>query len=193
MKLTYLTLTVLFLVGCASAPEPKTTYLMRSDVILESREFHHTEVPVCLAQINVANYLDQPGIVTVEANGALHVSNYNLWAEPLRKSLRSFLSMELSAALREDILIDERQHPDALLVDIRIDQLHGDADGYAVLVAFWSYELSGERVEFQYTQRRPLKKDGYAALVEAQQQVLSGLAFEIGSELNARRQQAAEL
>ena len=183
----------LIFAGCASAPTPKTTYLLRSDVIFESRELQHGAVPVSLGRIEVANYLAQPGVVMTDADGVIHVSNYNLWAEPLQKSLRSFLAMELSAALQEDISLETDRSRDGLRLDVKIDQLHGDSHGYAVLVAFWSYELDGETVEFQYNQRRPLKGEGYAALVAAQQQVLSGLAHEIGSELSAQRQKAAAL
>lgn len=190
MKYAPLILTCLIFAGCASAPQPKTTYLLRSDVILESRAFQLGEPAVALGRIEVANYLDQPGLVTADSDGAIHVSNYNKWAEPLRKSLRSFLAMELSAALQEDILTEDPRDSAILRLDVTIDQLHGDADGYAVLLAFWSLKLGDEVAEFQYTQRRPLEGEGYVALVAAKQQVLSGLAYEIASELGARKQQA---
>ena len=86
MKYASLLLTCLIFAGCASAPTPKTTYLLRSDVIFESRELQHGAVPVAIGRIELANYLAQPGIVTADADGAIHVSNYNLWAEPLQKS-----------------------------------------------------------------------------------------------------------
>lgn len=190
MKYASLILTCLILAGCSSTPEPKTTYLLRSDVVLESRELQLGEPAIALGRIEVANYLDQPGIVTVDMDGAIHVSNYNSWAEPLRKSLDSFLALELSAALQEDLTQEITDRRNTIVLEVEIDQLHGDAEGYAVLMAFWSYTLDGETVEFQYTQRRPLERDGYTALVAAEQQVLSGLAYEIASELSARRQQA---
>lgn len=188
MRLVYLFLAVLGFAGCATSPSSKTSYLLRSDVTLESRSLQYGSVPICIAQVEVANYLDQPGLVTVQSNGAVHVAQHSYWAEPLRKSLPSFIAMELSAALQEDIQVGAAEQPGVMRVTIRVDQLHGAVDGHAVLVAFWSYQLDGERVEFQYTQRHPMKSNGYAALVDAQHVVLRGLASEIAAELRARRQ-----
>ena len=51
--------------------------------------------------MQVASYIDQPGLVLELAEGMIHTAKQHQWAEPLRVSLREFLNVEISAANEE--------------------------------------------------------------------------------------------
>jgi uncharacterized lipoprotein YmbA len=77
-----------------------------------------------------------------------------------------------------------------MVLDIRIDQLHGTYDGQAKLVAYWWLRRGNEVVSaYQFSEQRQLSADGYAALVSAQQALLSQLASEISATLVATSQE----
>ena len=186
MKITSLPLVFIFLwmLGCSSTPQAKTSYLLRSEASLESAEMV-TKPVAYLGVLELANYLDQPGLVTETQPGQVHSARQHQWAEPLQTSLRAFLAMELSSAMKAPVLKQKHVSADELRVDVTIDLLHGTADGRAVLVAYWSLVADGERKAFRYVESQTLDGVGYAALVAAESALLVDLADAIALELKA--------
>ena len=62
-------------------------------------------------------------------------------------------------------------------------QLHGDAEGRAVLVAQWSLSSGETRTVYQFYESLALEGVGYEPLVAAEKQLLIGLSKAIASEL----------
>ena len=98
-------------------------------------------------------------------------------------SLREFLNVEISAANVEALATIPPGGAAASRIDVRISQLHGDAQGHAVLVASWSLSSAKQRDEYQFAETTPLDGVGYEALVTAETKLLVQLSKAIAHEL----------
>ena len=175
--------TALLLAACSGQPvEPTRYYLLRTPVSVESGEMEATPF-YSLGRVEVATYIDQPGLVQETGAGEIHQARHHQWAEPLRVSLRRFLAIGIGAEAGQ-LVAPMTKSPEASRIDVTIDQLHGNARGEAVLVAYWEVtQENGAVARFQFSERRELSRDGYAALVEAQQALLQQLARRIGQSI----------
>jgi len=181
MKVAGLLLLAL-LSGCASQTTPPTYYLLRSNQDLQSSALS-ASTQYSLGTVEIAAYLDQPGLVIATASGETRPASQNLWAEPIYEGVRNFLSTEIAQASGRELL------PAALtqnttVVNIRIDQLHGTLDGQAQIVAYW-WLVQGDEVTSlnRFSESRALATSGYSALVDAEKQLLSELAQRIAATL----------
>jgi uncharacterized lipoprotein YmbA len=95
-------LAISLLAACASAPPEHSTYLLRSDKGTESKQLSF-DSGAYLGGLTLADYIDQPGLVLDQGEGKIHAARHHEWAEPLRVSLRQFLSAEISAQLGRDV------------------------------------------------------------------------------------------
>lgn len=170
------------LAGCASQPIPPTYYLLRSDQPLQSSSLS-TSKYYSLGTVEIAAYLDQPGLVITTTNNETRPASQHLWAEPIYDGVRNFLSTEIALASGQELLPTKlTQHTTA--VNIRIDQLHGTLDGQAHIVAYW-WLVRDDKVASlnRFTQSRALTASGYNALVEAEKVLLAELAQRIATSL----------
>ena len=170
------------LVACASKPPEYSTYLLRSDKSLDSRPLMLTN-DIYLGAINVASYIDQPGLVLDLGEGKMNVAKFNVWAEPLRVSLRPLISSEISTQLGFDVSQYPQSNKQGRRVDITIDQLHGNDKGQAVLVALWTITEGDIVSSYRFAETVMLKEDGYDALVAAEKSLLQQLAVAISGAL----------
>lgn len=168
--------------ACSTTPPARHRYLLRSDSPIESRRVDRLD-QYYLGELKVANYIDQPGLVLEVSDGRIHAARYHQWAEPLRISLREFLSSEIpvrpevfSAGPTSDLAKASR-------IDVHISQLHGDSAGNAVLVAYWSLQSGNQSERFQFVHSLALQGTGYESLVAAKQQLLIHLAEAIANKL----------
>ena len=182
MRILLILATTLLISACSTQPISRSTYLLRSDHGLETRALQTTS-DIYLGEVMVASYLDQPGLVLEGVSNTIHTAKYHQWAEPLSASLRQFLSTEISAGLGVDVAISRIGQAHARRLDVKIDQLHGDLQGNAVLVAYWSLTQDGTTTEYQYVRSLPLQEPGYAALVTAEKRLLIDLAQSIANDL----------
>ena len=177
-----LILPLVFLAACSSQPPQQHSYLLRSSVDLDSRQLS-AEPTIGLGTVQVANYIDQPGIVLETASGQVHAAQQHLWAEPLRASLRGFLVTEISAALEQDISGSARATTVEKKINVQIDQFHGTPNGSASLVAYWQIVEGSQSRNYQFSEQQTLSTDGYDALVQAQTALLSSLSAAISQSL----------
>ena len=188
---TLFVITLVLLAGCTSKPTPDLErYLLRSDA---SNPFSASapRAEIGLGSVQVAAYIDQPGIVVETADGSVTAARYNQWAEPLRQSLRKFLANEIAAAANQPVRASSYGETNwkrytSKLIDVRIEQLHGTHAGEAILVAYWALIDPTERTvvsEHEFVAKEPLDSDGYPALVAAQKRLLTRLAADIASVL----------
>jgi uncharacterized lipoprotein YmbA len=192
MNVRVIAIAILLLSGCAGKAIPeRELYLLRADAPNQFSEAR-THANIGLGAVRVASYIDQPGLVMETATGSMNAARYNEWAEPLRESLRTLLANEIAAAAGQPVRprsygeTNWKRHT-RRLIDISIEQLHGTADGDALLVAYWAVIDPEERTilsEHQFSDRQPLTVSGYPALVEAQKRLLSDLASEIAGSLD---------
>lgn len=181
MKVATLLLLVL-VAGCASQVTPPTYYLLRSDQAMQSTALR-TSQHYSLGTVEIAAYLDQPGLVIATAAGETRPASQNLWAEPIYDGVRNYLSTEIAQASGQELL-PTKLTKDTTAVNIRIDQLHGTLDGQATIVAYWWLVRDDEVSSLnRFAQSRTLAANGYGALVDAEKLLLAELAQRIATSL----------
>jgi uncharacterized lipoprotein YmbA len=189
MKVASVLLAVL-LAGCAGQPIEPSYYLMRSELNLESREINPSTT-YSIANVTIASYIDQPGLLLETANGEIRPAQYHQWAEPLYEGVRNQLMVEISLARGEDILPAKLKDTE-FVIDIRIDQLHGTHEGAARLVAYWWLRRDKEVIAaHQFAEEQALEAEGYTALVAAEKALLERLAKSIAASMNAPESESA--
>ena len=183
MKAASLLLVVL-LAGCAGQAIEPSYYLMRSKHDLESRELSPSK-DFSMGKVVIASYIDQPGLILETKDGKIHAAQHHLWAEPVYEAVRDQLMVKIGQAKGEDILpSDLAKTP--VIIDIRIDQLHGTTRGTARLVAHWWLRGDGTLLSaHQFAEEQALATDGYNALVAAEEALLAQLAEKIAATLIA--------
>ena len=184
MKIAAPLLLLTLLVGCSSTTIDTQYYLLRQQHVFESRELKPSP-DFSLGSVDIASYIDQPGLMLEVGNGQVRPAQYHQWAEPLHNSVRVFLQREISLQLGTDVF-PAAYSPASTSIEIRVDQLHGTNDGKALLLAYWWTIQDGEiQSIFQYTETETLTADGYAALANAEEVLLSGFAKSIADTLQA--------
>ena len=168
--------------ACAGTPPEHSTYLLRSDKGVSTRQLSF-EHDVYLGGLSLANYIDKKGLALDNGGGKIHTAKYHEWAEPLRVSLRQFFSSEISSELGFDVPPYKPGTEKGQRIDIKIDQLHGDNNGQAILVAYWSVSTSAGTSSHQFADSLALETDGYDALVAAERVLLERLASNIARSI----------
>ncbi len=168
--------------ACSTTPQARSTYLLRSSSHVATGKLAEVG-DAYLGTVQVASYIDQPGLVLEVEEGMIHIAKQHQWAEPLRVSLREFLNVEISAANDEALAASPLKDAAASRIDVRISQLHGDAEGHAVLLASWSLSSAKQRHEYQFAETTALDGVGYEALVKAEIKLLIQLSKAIALEL----------
>ncbi|MEP5764660.1 MAG: ABC-type transport auxiliary lipoprotein family protein [Halieaceae bacterium] len=181
-------LLIVGLVACSGQPVETNYYLLGKDHAPESRELKGSR-DFALGSVAIAAYIDQPGMMLEVGNGQIRPAMHHQWAEPMSQSVRMFLQREISQHLGEDLFPATISNAETV-VEIRLDQLHGTADGQAVIFAYWYLRKDGEVIApHQFGKTVDLTSDGYAALARAEQSLLAGLAKDIADALLAMRQE----
>lgn len=181
MKIAHVLLVVL-LAGCASQAVEPSYYLLRSGQDLSSSTLS-TSRDFALGAVEIAPYLDQPGLVMETAKGQMRPASQNLWAEPVFDGVRNFLATEIAQAHGQELL-PAKLTSNSTVVNIRIDLLHGTRDGKAVIVAYWWLVRADQVIALnRFSESRALQTSGYSALVDAEKVLLAELAQKIAASL----------
>lgn len=181
MKVASLLL-VLLLAGCAGQPIEPSYYVIRSKQDLESRELSPSR-EFSLGNVVIASYIDQPGLLMETTDGKIRPARHHLWAEPVYEGIRNQLLVEIGWAKGEDIL-PASLFDTPIVIDIRIDQFQGTADGTAKLVAYWWLHRDRKVLSAHvFSEEQALATDGYEALVAAEEALLRQLATKIAGTL----------
>lgn len=188
---------ILLITGCSSSPAPSLKqYLLRAESpvqFVSQDSAQGIETTISLGKVAVAPYIDGLGLVLEKSGGQVHIARDHQWAEPLRLSLRSFLSNKISEKLGQPIrAYSYGKKYLSRRIDIRIDELHGTNNGEAKLVAFWAVIDPREQAvlsENSFYDTEALARDGYSALVLAEKALLSRLASSIAKTLEPETRQ----
>jgi uncharacterized lipoprotein YmbA len=177
-------LLIVLLSGCASQVTEPSYYLMRSNQNLQSSKLQPSQ-EYSLGTVEIAAYLNRPGLVMETADGQMHPASQNLWAEPIYDGVRNLLATEISNVFGQELL-PTKLNKNTAVVNIRIDQLHGTQDGKAQLVAYWWLVRDNQVTGLnRFSDSRNLKKSGYGALVDAEKDLLAELAKNIAASLGS--------
>jgi uncharacterized lipoprotein YmbA len=179
---------LILVTACAGGKAPqKTQYLLPLDVPMGVAPFE-APVKVGLSRLDISDYLSSNAGVVVEVEPGMvrHARNHK-WAEPLTMGLNRALRAQISSALGFDISGDTtiRSQWD-LLVDIRIDRLHGNLDGEAILIAHWRVTPANaheEAVTYRFSKTGLLQREGYDGLIEAEVALLTELSAAIADSV----------
>lgn len=186
MRLLFLSLVVLA-IGCAGSPPPKQhLYMMRTGSGLPTYE---SELSVGIESVSIAPYLKRAELMLQVGPQELRPARYHRWAEPLDQNVRRYLRDRLSAELQANVdasakFSDRWQ----LQVDVAVEELHGTLDGRAVLSAHYTVVTVAEPTTIkrgQVSSSVEQSGSGYAALVDAESQLLDRLARRIAEDIKA--------
>ena len=177
---------ILFATACTSSVPTLQQYLLRSDTSSQYAVENASAV-VGIGLVTVASYIDGLGLVLETSNREVRVARDHQWAEPLRESLRTYLAREISAEAGQVIRSQRSGENDwQKRIDIRIDELHGTANGEAKLVAYWTvFDLEKRSIvaENGFVQTEALSESGYGGLLRSHKILLDKLAAAISATL----------
>jgi hypothetical protein len=139
--------------------------------------------------VSIPAYLDRPNLVFQESGNRLAIAESHRWAGDLENNIAAVIAANLGRRLSTGNVRTYPWSDDGGLrhqVSIDIRQLHGTADGDAILEAAWRvYSLPDRRMTASksWSATEPLADDGYDALAAAQSRLLARLATEISRSL----------
>ncbi len=146
-------------------------------------------VGIGVGPITTADYLSRPNLVMQEGGNKLAIAESHRWAGRLEDNITRVMAANLGSQLRTSHALTYPWNGDdglkyQIVLDVR--ELHGHADGHAVLDVAWRvYSLPGRSILTSRTWNatEPLAADGYEELVAAESRLLARLARQIASSL----------
>lgn len=177
----------LTLSGCAqqSTSQQSQYYLLSSDS--QSYTKSDTRSVIGVSPVNVAAYINTPGIALLTKENHIRIANHHLWAEQPDLAISRVLHSELDTLLphsRVDSGELGRQSDWQYTITTQIDQFHGTASGEAVLSGFWQFKNEQRVLVTQrFNMKQPIGKPGYAPLVDSLRELLTQLAEQQAQEI----------
>jgi uncharacterized lipoprotein YmbA len=179
-------LALLLLGGCSTKSE---FYRLQPTVSAPtgSRTLHPHRV-LGIGEVQVADYLEKPELVTRLAPTHLEVHDEKRWAGSLAGSIQEVLQQDLSALLpRHTVLRYPWDEPvdDRYRLYVTVDRFDGDANGTVTLAGHWSLAdreasrvVTGEK--FRYVERGTPGPEG---VVRTQSSLLERLSRRIAGKI----------
>ena len=194
-----LTAAVLTLTGCMSVADPTKYYVLSPTSPREAVPAASTSgVAVGVGPVLIPGYLDRVQIVTRDAHDGVSVAMYDRWAESLEKGIAEVLADNLSAQMgSERVAVFPWRGGVERVLDYQVAIVVLRFDGWpgrqATLDARWRVVgKDGQEVALKRsTINEPIAEQGYQALVQGMNRLLSALAREIASEIRSRADASA--
>ncbi|MCU0586937.1 MAG: PqiC family protein [Syntrophobacteraceae bacterium] len=138
--------------------------------------------------VEIPEYLDRPQIVTQVSPNELRLGDFDLWAEPLAKTVMRALAENLAKLLCvEGIVFYPSESPDVdHQVIVTVTRFHGTPEGEVALAAQWHVTGAGGGKVLARKRtaiREPVEGQGYTALVAAHGRALARLSREIAETI----------
>jgi len=194
-----LTVGVPILAGCMSVADPTKYYVLSpTSSSAPTPTIAASSVAVGVGPVLIPGYLDRVQIVTRDANDQVAVAMYDRWAEPLESGIAQVLADNLGTHVgSERIAVYPWRGAVARVLDYQVAVVVLRFEGWpgrqATLDARW--RLVGkdgtELVLKRSTLHEPIAEEGYQALVQSMNRLLSSLAREIASEIRSRADTSA--
>lgn len=158
--------TILFLSACGSTPDTEIHYFVLNPNQSTVSNTDLSSQSITLLPIQLAKFLDQPGIVLQTDQHEINVAHYHRWAEPLKNNLHRYISQSIGSNATNET---------SQTLEIHIQEFQGAADGTALLSGYWLSE--NKKQIFQY--QAPLNTTGYTELVRQLALLLDQLSADI--------------
>ncbi len=172
---------VLLLPGC-SAPAPSLYKLSA-----EGPPPTSGGIGIGVGPVTTADYLSRPNLFLQEGGHKLVAAESHRWAGDLDDNITAVLAANLGRELRTSHVLTYPWTGDAGLryqIALDIRELHGHADGHAVLHAAWRvYALPARTLVTTRTWTATEPLNAYEELVAAESRLLARLAGQIGAGL----------
>lgn len=157
------------LVGCSSGGVDKSYFQLTSDVNKQpSNTLKTANRFIWIESVNVASFLNKPGIVLQTENIKYVTATQNLWASSLSQQLSGRLEQDLTVFLPNYLISSKSITTPTLTVKLFIDGFHGSYTGDAVIKGRWVVIDSHNNIWAKsFEHYIPLTNNGYDALVKA--------------------------
>ena len=153
------------------------------------------QLAIEILNLHVPEYLERSHIATRDGSNSLHFSEFNQWAENLRKNLTRTMARNLSGLLGTAAISTpfsrSSARPDFQL-EIHIDQFEQDSDGVVKLAARWqlirtetSAPLGVHSLELRSPD--PLKEQDYDLMAGAMRDLFGDLSRKIADDILAQQ------
>ena len=182
---------VIFVSGCSGAPKIETQYFVltpaapRDSAASQKSVDKKAKKVIVLEPVELADFLDQPGIVLQKDHHQIEVAHYHRWAEPLRRNLYRFI-FETLAANNMEYSFQENSRSvnkmDPLRLHVQVNQFHGTSMGMANLSGRWALEDSKSNeviLSDAFHYESALQEDGHVELVSQLAILLEKLCSDI--------------
>ncbi|NUF48310.1 PqiC family protein [Gilliamella sp. ESL0250] len=157
------------LVGCsASIPSKSYFQLTSNSQIPVSQNMKTTNQFIWIESVDVASFLNKPGIVLQTDNIKYETAINHLWVSTLSQQLQDRLTQDLTAMLPNYLVSSKSITTPTLTVKLFIDSFHGSYTGDAIIKGRWVVTDRKNNIESKPFERHiPLATNGYDALVKA--------------------------
>ena len=188
-------LATVMLIGCRSSAPPVQFYTLSAT---RTQTVSNTitalkPISVGVGPVAIPEVLDRPQIVVRTSPNKLKIDEFHRWAEPLKDSFGRVLADNLAILLKTVDVYQYRQRRDVPVdfqVEISVSRFFADADGTAVLAAYWSVVgnngktvLSRKRSSIS---EKAVSRD-FEAVVAAQNKTLQELSEQVAAEIQKLR------
>ncbi|WP_136254346.1 PqiC family protein [Onishia niordana] len=186
------------LAGCATNAAPARHYGLPADQVAASEtDISESSPPdgerfLVIRPLDLASFLEQPGIMLQLDDITLNPARDHLWAEELGPMLERGLRRRLSHRLPQTRVISENNPaapPRAMTLRLELTSFQGRYDGQAVAAGQWQLrDAEGTLLTLDsFDVETPLDTDGYPALVRALGQSWDELASRLAKRIRTLR------
>lgn len=170
-KLFMVMLMALFttLIGCSSNEPSKNYFQLTSNLTNKpSHTMKKTNHFIWIETIDVASFLNTPGIVLQTENIKYTTATQNLWVSALSQQLADRLMQDMTLFLPNYLVSNKSITTPTYTVKLFIDGFHGSYTGDAIIKGRWVVTDSKNSIQTKTFDRHvPLTDNGYDALVKA--------------------------
>ncbi|MBQ4810578.1 membrane integrity-associated transporter subunit PqiC [Pseudoalteromonas luteoviolacea] len=177
---------VVLLTGCSSSSTVKYNHYLLPDLVTPTDVGEH--YPVMLVETDMADYLNQSGLVFRSSNSEIIYARHHLWAHGISQqiahkiinSLRAKQSHTWPIGYTPGVKLDETPR-----LRVHFLRFNGTHTGHAELTGEWLLTNAKGRIikSKHFAIKVTLKASGYTALVEALSKGIELLTEEIAAEL----------
>lgn len=159
----------MILTGCSSSSPDKSYYQLASGLPSHNlQKIKTTNGFIWIESIDVASFLNKPGIVLQTEDIKYVTAKNNLWVSTLSQQLGDRLEQDLTVYLPNYLVSTKSITTPNLTVKLFIDGFHGSYTGDAIVKGRWVVKDSQDRIKTKSFERHvPLTNNGYDALVGA--------------------------
>ncbi|ART79253.1 PqiC family protein [Oceanisphaera avium] len=164
-------LSLLSLVGCASAPPSPTHYMLPTAA--GAATVYPTQLVVKVAPIHLASHIDNEGIIMQLNDIEVYQAREHLWGQDIGQQLQQQLQQRLAKDLPNATIVSKGQtvarNMPVRELQVQVSRLQGQFSGDALIEGQWQLlDEQGQLITQQpFSVLTPLTKDGYPELVRA--------------------------